>query len=257
MKFSVSDLAFGGFNKALLKNLPGKYDIEFFYEFGTDHYWDCVLIGWQENDGVKRNFSIHGPCVAVNLADPNDTAYLNMYEKTFAYAAKINAGFVVVHSNEAWNFGCTKEEAQQLVLGRIEEVLALAEKYGVTAALENVGLRTTGTLLFEYEEYLGLFKHFPNAAALLDTGHAHVNGWKLSDVLRDLNKKLVGVHIHDNDSTADSHLPVGCGSIDWNDYFAALKEYAPQAVQVCEYAAINQYAMVTESLAKLEDAVKN
>ena len=41
-----------------------------------------------------------------------------------------------------------------------------------------------------------------------------------------------------------------------NDYFAAVKEYAPQAVQVCEYAAINQYAMVTESLAKLEEAVK-
>ena len=119
-----------------------------------------------------------------------------------------------------------------------------------------MGLRTTGTLLFEYEEYLGLFKRFPNAAALLDTGHAHVNGWKLSDVLRDLNNKLVGVHIHDNDGTADAHLPVGCGNIDWNDYFAALKEYAPQAVQVCEYAAINQYGMVTESLAKLEEAVK-
>ena len=94
-----------------------------------------------------------------------------------------------------------------------------------------------------------------DAAGLL-WGFCIKYGWKLSDVLRDLNNKLVGVHIHDNDGTADAHLPVGCGNIDWNDYFAALKEYAPQATQVCEYAAINQYGMVTESLAKLEEAVK-
>ena len=245
MKFSVSDLPFGSFSKAFLKDLPMQYDIEIFYEFGTDHYWDYVLKDLKEKDGVSRRFSIHGPCVAVNLADPNDTAYLDVYEKTF-----------VIHSNEAWHFAGEKLAVQELVCSRIEKLLQLAGKYGVTVALENVGLRTTGTLLFEYEEYLGLFKRFPNAAALLDTGHAHVNGWKLSDVLRDLNNKLVGVHVHDNDGTADAHLPVGCGNIDWNDYFAALKEYAPQAVQVCEYAAINQYAMVTESLAKLEEAVK-
>lgn len=255
MKFSVSDLPFGSFSKSFLKALPMQYDIEFFYEFGTDHYWDYVLKDLKERDGVSRRFSIHGPCVAVNLADPHDTAYLEVYEKTFAYAAKINAAFVVVHSNEAWRFAGERQAVQELVYGRIEKLLKLAAKYGVTVALENVGLRTTGTLLFEYEEYLGLFKRFPQAAALLDTGHAHVNGWKLSEVLRDLNSKLVGVHIHDNDGTADSHLPVGSGNIFWADYFTAVKKYAPQAVQVCEYAAVNQYGMVTESLAKLEKLV--
>lgn len=256
MKFSVSDLPFGSFSKAFLKALPLQYDIEIFYEFGTDHYWDYVLKDLKSRDGAERRFSIHGPCVAVNLAAPNDTAYLDVYEKTFAYAAKINAAFVVVHSNEAWRFAGEKTAVQELVCGRIEKLLQTAAKYGVTVALENVGLRTTGTLLFEYEEYLSLFKRFPQAAALLDTGHAHVNGWQLSTVLRDLNSKLVGVHIHDNDGTADSHQPVGTGTIDWDDYFTALKQYAPQAVQVCEYAAINQYAMVTDSLAKLEQAVK-
>lgn len=256
MKFSVSDLPFGSFSKAFLKNLPMQYDIEIFYEFGTNHYWDYVLKDLKEKDGMTRRFSIHGPCVAVNLADSNDTAYLDVYDKTFAYAQKINAAFVVVHSNEAWRMGGEKLAVQELVYGRIEKLLKLAEKYGVTVALENVGLRTTGTLLFDYEEYLGLFKRFPQAAALLDTGHAHVNGWKLPDVLRDLNSKLVGVHIHDNDGTRDAHLPVGSGNIYWAEYFVALKKYAPQATQVCEYAAINQYGMVTESLEKLEQAVK-
>ncbi len=255
MKFSVSDLPFGSFSKAFLKKLPMQYDIEIFYEFGTDHYWDYILKDLKAGDGAERSFSIHGPCVAVNLADPDDIAYVDVYEKTFAYAAKINAAFVVVHSNEAWRFAGEKRAVQELVYGRIERLLQLAAKYGVTVALENVGLRTTDSLLFEYDEFIGLFKRFPQAAALLDTGHAHVNGWNPADVVRDLNSRLVGVHIHDNDGTADSHLPVGSGTINWAEYFEAVKKYAPQAVQVCEYAAINQYAMVAESLAELEKEV--
>ena len=167
MKFSVSDLPFGSFSKSFLKALPMQYDIEIFYEFGTDHYWDYVLKDLKEKDGVSRRFSIHGPCVAVNLADPGDTAYIDVYEKTFAYAQKINAAFVVVHSNEAWRMSGEKLAVQELVCGRIEKLLQLAEKYGVTVALENVGLRTTGTLLFEYEEYLGLFKRFHASPMLL------------------------------------------------------------------------------------------
>ena len=116
-----------------------QYDIEIFYEFGTDHYWDYVLKDLKSRDGAERRFSIHGPCVAVNLADPNDMAYLEVYEKTFAYAAKINAAFVVVHSNEAWHFAGEKLAVQELVCSRIEKLLQLAGKYGVTVALENVG----------------------------------------------------------------------------------------------------------------------
>ena len=69
MKFSVSDLPFGSFSKAFLKALPMQYDIEIFYEFGTDHYWDYVLKDLKEKRRRERRFSIHGPCVAVNLAD--------------------------------------------------------------------------------------------------------------------------------------------------------------------------------------------
>ena len=41
-------------------------------------------------------------------------------KKTFAYAAKINAAFVVVHSNEAWHFAGEKLAVQELVCSRIE-----------------------------------------------------------------------------------------------------------------------------------------
>lgn len=103
MQWAVSDLAFAGFNKKYLSGLPLTYNIEFFYEFGTDHYWDTVLLPLAQNNKEKRTFSIHGPCVAVNLADSGDEYYLKAYAQTFTYAQKIKAEFVVVHTNEGYH----------------------------------------------------------------------------------------------------------------------------------------------------------
>ena len=193
MQWAVSDLAFGGFNKKYLSGLPLTYNIEFFYEFGTDHYWDTVLLPLAQNNKEKRTFSIHGPCVAVNLADSSDEYYLKAYAQTFTYAQKIKAEFVVVHTNEIYHgeFAAVKE----LVYQRLAEVISLAQSYGVQVVIENVGLRPCGSLLFDFEEYLALFERYPQALALLDTGHAHVNGWNLPETVKRLQKKLLAVPV--------------------------------------------------------------
>lgn len=249
MQWSVSDLAFAGFNKKYLSGLPLTYNIEFFYEFGTDHYWDAVLLPLARNNQQQRSFSIHGPCVAVNLADPGDDYYLQAYEYTFAYAQKIQAEFVVVHTNEGYHGDAAA--VRELVYQRLGQVISLAQSYGVQVVIENVGLRPCGTLLFDFAEYAELVERFPKAMALLDTGHAHVNGWDLATAVQRLHKKLLAVHVHDNDGSGDSHLPVGLGNIDWESYFAAVREYAPQALQVLEYAQIDPGVLV-QHLQKLE-----
>mgnify|MGYP006340743297 FL=1 len=83
---------------------------------------------------------------------------------------------------------------------------------------------------------MALFEQFPTADALLDTGHAHVNGWDLAKVVQDLGPRLKACHVHDNSGKGDEHLPVGQGTIAWDGYFAAVKAYAPQATQVLEYS---------------------
>ena len=188
MQWAVSDLAFGGFNKKYLSGLPLTYNIEFFYEFGTDHYWDTVLLPLAQNNKEKRTFSIHGPCVAVNLADSSDEYYLKAYAQTFTYAQKIKAEFVVVHTNEIYHGEVAA--VKELVYQRLAEVISLAQSYGVQVVIENVGLRPCGSLLFDFEEYLALFERYPQALALLDTGHAHVNGWNLPETVKRLQKKL-------------------------------------------------------------------
>ncbi len=229
MKFEVSDLLFPGFTKIALNNLDKQYGIEFFYEFGKDYYWNEVLSDWGE-----RSLSIHGPCVAINLANTKYKNYLKVYEKTFAYTQKCKAGFVVVHTNEALDGD--KELMQARVIRRLRQIIKLGDKYGVQVLIENVGLRTKNNVLFDLPEFMALFDIFPQAGALLDTGHAHVNGWDIPAVVEALGERLKACHIHDNDGSGDAHLPIGQGNIEWKAYFAAVKKYAPEAVQVLEYS---------------------
>ena len=228
MKFEVSDLLFAGFPKYAMRDLSKEYGIEFFYEFGKDYYWDNEVAAWG-----KRSLSIHGPCVAVNLADKSHKNYAKIFAKTFAYAKKIKAGFVVVHTNEAWSG--ERELVQNLVIRRLRNVLELGEQYGVQVLIENVGLRPKQSLLFDLPEFMALLDVFPQAGVLLDTGHAHVNGWNIPAVIKTIGKRLVACHLHDNSGQGDEHLPIGQGSIAWEAYFKAIKKHAPKSIQVLEY----------------------
>ena len=228
MKFEVSDLLFAGFPKYAMRDLSKEYGIEFFYEFGKDYYWDNEVAAWG-----KRSLSIHGPCVAVNLADKSHKNYAKIFDKTFAYAKKIKAGFVVVHTNEGWSG--EREQVQNLVIRRLRNVLELGEQDGVQVLIENVGLRPKQSLLFDLPEFMALLDVFPQAGVLLDTGHAHVNGWDIPAVIKTLGKRLVACHLHDNSGQGDEHLPIGQGSIAWEAYFKAIKKHAPKSIQVLEY----------------------
>ena len=175
MQWAVSDLAFAGFNKKYLSGLPLTYNIEFFYEFGTDHYWDTVLLPLAQNNKEKRTFSIHGPCVAVNLADSGDEYYLKAYAQTFTYAQKIKAEFVVVHTNEGYHGEAAA--VKELVYQRLTEVISLAQSYGVQVVIENVGLRPCGSLLFDFEEYLALCRQIDDSGIRgceFPLGHANM-----------------------------------------------------------------------------------
>lgn len=246
MRFSVSDLLFPGFTKFHLRNLDKKYGIEFFYEFGKNYYWNEELEYWGD-----RDLSIHGPCVAVNLAAPDNVDYDHIFGKTFAYAKKCGAEFVVVHTNELWSDD--KKAIQAMVIKRLDDIMLLAKKYGIKMVIENVGLRTKNSVLFDWHEFIDLFERFPQAGALLDVGHANVNGWDIPATVRALGNRLVACHVHDNDGSGDDHLPVGQGNVDWSAYFEAVKECAPEAVQVMEYCCgFKDAASLEEHLAELQ-----
>lgn len=244
MRIAVSDLLFPGFQKFAMRALKPEYGIEYFYEFGKNYYWDKEIIAWGD-----RDLTIHGPCVAVDLANPADENYLQIFDQTFQYAKKCNAEFVVVHSNETTNGDIA--ELKALVIERFHKIIDLAKVYDVTVAIENVGIACKNNVLFTFEDFIKLPAEFPDAKFLIDTGHAHCNGWDLAETVKAVAPVLIGCHVHDNDGTADAHLPVGQGNIDWDSYFEAIKTYAPNAVQTMEYCC--GFANVAELEAHLDE----
>jgi len=55
----------------------------------------------------------------------------------------------------------------------------------------------------------------------LDVGHANVTR-NLVELLTRHGHRLINTHIHDRDGTADSHKPVGQGTVDWPDVLARM-----------------------------------
>ena len=104
---AISDLLFPAFEKYMLRALPETFGMEFFVEFGPVEYWRALL---PQFNIQSRAISLHGPCVTVNLANPDDTQYLSRYEKDITFGKEINAHFIVIHTNEQWSGN--KEDVQ-------------------------------------------------------------------------------------------------------------------------------------------------
>ncbi|MBU2699652.1 sugar phosphate isomerase/epimerase [Sporomusaceae bacterium BoRhaA] len=235
MQLALSNLSFIGFESNQLINLPKDLGLEIFYEFGNDLYWH-TLLKQLFSDHAPHSLSLHGPCIATNLADPNDNHYLVQYKQALDFAAKWQANFIVVHTNEA--FTGDKRSTQNLVKDRITELVALANNYPVQLVIENVGLCNKNTLLFDWNDYWDLIQAFPTVGALLDTGHAHINGWQMPRVIYDLGPRLKACHLHDNHGQTDAHLPIGLGIIPWQSLFTALQTSCPDASLIFEYAHV-------------------
>lgn len=58
--------------------------------------------------------------------------------------------------------------------------------------------------------------------ACLDTGHAHLLGLKLPEMVEQLGKRLKLLHIHDNSGECDAHTAPYLGGIQWDDFVKAL-----------------------------------
>ncbi len=137
-------------------------------------------------------------------------------------AAALGASHYVLHPSEEI------KEADRPLHGEsaaraIRALLPVCEETGVRLAVENV---PPGFLGVDVEELMGLVEGAESelVGVCFDTGHAHVAGQPMGDYLRRVGDRLFTVHWHDNDGTADQHLPAGAGTIDWDNFFGALAD---------------------------------
>ncbi len=69
----------------------------------------------------------------------------------------------------------------------------------------------------------------------MDIGHQHIFS-ELDAVawVQRMAHRLLHIHLHDNDRTGDKHWSIGRGTIDFESFYRALLQYAPQATIALE-----------------------
>ncbi len=220
-------------------------NIEFFIE-PADEKHTVKLEKLLKNMKVK-SLSFHGPYRYFAL-----TVSAEKWEKIRAdfYSAiemtqKYNGEFLVLHTNEGLEKDADRKKLKETIEERIRELIKYADEKGVKIAVENVGVKTN--MLYSEEEYINLIRE-NNYYSLIDIGHAVINGWDITKVIKELKDRIIGYHLHNNDGEKDLHMPVFNGKYDYKNFFETVTEEKLQGNLVLEYSADTDKKQLLEDL---------
>jgi sugar phosphate isomerase/epimerase len=183
------------------------------------------------------NYSIHVPVWDLNLVAENATmraAVLDAYKRTIEFASLVKAKHVVLHTGWCSDRHFSRERARGRARQGIEELSHFNQGFGQLLLVENIGGPATN--LFTQEEFAHFLDGLPaELGYIVDIGHAHLNGWDFGSLFLALGERLHALHLHDNDGCFDSHLPLGCGNIDWPTTLDAIAESGREPTLILEY----------------------
>jgi len=178
--------------------------------------------------------TMHGPYNGVNPGSGDESVRIHtmeVYEKAFEAAAILRPRNIVLHagySEERFSGGAVEWMAQSMKTW--PRFVRLAGELGVTIAAENIFEKEPSTLK-ALVEAVGS----PSFRVCLDAGHLSVfSRVPFEEWFRALGPHIAEVHLHDNNSGADEHLPIGEGTIDFPLFFHLLGLYASEPVYTIE-----------------------
>ena len=121
-----------------------------------------------------------------------------------------------VQTPKGFDWDCFWENA----VARFAEMARIAARYDLKLIIEN----RVGDFVSTSDGVLQLIEDAgePNAGCLLDLAHTHASKEHFDLVIPKLKKRLMYVHLADNDGTVSYHLPAGHGTIDFPRVFRSL-----------------------------------
>ena len=158
---------------------------------------------------------------------------IEVHKLSLACCNECEVSHITIHSGNPRFPGVTLEENRELIRESLEELLPVAERYGVTICIENIWFPTNTP-----EELIAFCEYFksPYLGMCYDAGHANLmcrpnddpshpanvafdllkmpTAWD-DKVLEKMLPYLVTCHLHDNDGMSDKHWTPFNGNIDW------------------------------------------
>lgn len=203
--------------------------------------------------GEKRGveYSMHGPCWDINPASENAGHRKDVvahYRQGIRLAAAIGAKTMVVHSGWKSDPKLSARDALKYSIDTIAKCAPEAERLGVTLGVENVGYGAVN-MFSSITDWVDIAKAVssPAVGLTLDVGHAVLEGFDPAAAVIAAGHQLKHVHLHSNMGTADDHLRLDQGSIDFGPVVQAMRQ-----IGFAGHASIEIYAPEGEKDAALQ-----
>jgi sugar phosphate isomerase/epimerase len=202
---------------------------------------------------LNIEYTVHAPLADTNIAASDRGLrrfIIKRLEKSMQCAHQLDCLLWVFHPGfhsgissfyPGWDW--------QVNLDSVKALLALGRKYNVKIAIENIP-EIFPTLLKSVADFSRFYEELGEDIGLtLDVGHANVNG-QTKEFMNRFGDKIVHMHVSDNDGKQDSHLGIGKGAVDWQDFAKSVRRMQFRGVVMIE-----SIQDVSQSLQNLRDAL--
>lgn len=191
---------------------------------------DCLdsLSAWDISDvrdilSYRPALSFHAPFMDLSPSAFDllvRQATIDRFTQTFTLAEIMKPRCMVFHSGyEKWKYSLRIDTWLEQSMAFWEPFIEHAAKIGTKIAIENIFEDEPTNLRMLMEKMGG--EHF---GICFDTGHFNLfSKVPLQRWIDELGEYFVELHIHDNDTSADQHLPIGEGVFDFRSFFSAVR----------------------------------
>ncbi len=173
------------------------------------------------------DFVVHAPWAGMNIASPSPdlrTAISKRLTKSILYAGKLDCRLWLFHPGSRTGLShIYPGEDWQQNLKTIHTLLKVARKEGVEIAIENTP-EPFPSIMKNVDDFHRFYEDLEDDINMvLDIAHANLNH-QIQDFLEQFSKKIVHMHVSDNNGDNDLHLGIGYGSIDWENVAKLVKK---------------------------------
>ncbi len=225
-------------------------------------YVELIDEGWHSLDEarVKKlieirkskglTFTLHAPFANINIATQAEDMrnfIFKRLEKSLIFAKELDCRLMVFHPGLRTGISNFYPGLDwKTNIESVKKLIRLSKEHKVTIAIENVP-EPFGFLVKDATQFSRFFDELTEELDLvLDVGHSNISN-QTKVFIETFSKKIIHVHAHDNNGKWDSHLGVGYGTVNWQQFSEDLKKIAFKGIVMVE-----SYSNVEESIAKLK-----
>ncbi len=195
-------------------------------------------------------YTLHAPFANINIAAPAKDMrkfILKRLEKSIIFAQRLECNIMVFHpglrTGISWFYPGMD---RKINIASVQKLHELSRKHGVEIAIENVPGQY-GFLVASVEQFSSFFHELGEDMGLvLDVGHSNLHG-QTHAFVETFHKRIVHVHVHDNDGKHDLHLGIGDGTVDWQQFAEDIKKTKFKGLVMVE-----SYQNIDESITTLQ-----